>query len=79
MYKVYFLIRAGSSPPPYLGNARKKTFFSEGSIPLVSSKDLAYTVAKCFVCASIAECLDREAKEGLRLDKQGLELPRLMM
>ena len=29
MYILYFLIRAGASPPPHSGNARKKTFFLE--------------------------------------------------
>ena len=33
IYKVYFLIRARASPPPHLGNAQKKTFFS-GGVPL---------------------------------------------
>ena len=38
IYKVYFLIRAGSSPPPHSGNARKKTFFSYGGVPYYVSK-----------------------------------------
>ena len=29
-------IRAGVSPPPFLGNARKKTFFFSGGLPLAS-------------------------------------------
>ena len=33
MYILYFLIRAGP-PPPHSGNARKKTFFFRGGVPL---------------------------------------------
>ena len=34
IYKVYFSIQARASPPPHSGNARKKTFFFPGGVPL---------------------------------------------